>query len=100
MPKKKAVYSSEDLKGIRVQHGLDDFEPGQADILVLKDVSVLDEAEDQEDVLVSSKVEEKTKTRARILSSKKRSFVGFDEEEGQESQEKVCEYLSLDPLCF
>lgn len=47
-----AKYGEEDLKGIKVSHGQDDFEEGEDTVLTLKDSRVLDDEGESNRVVV------------------------------------------------
>ncbi|KAK4699424.1 U4/U6.U5 tri-snRNP-associated protein 1, partial [Phenoliferia sp. Uapishka_3] len=77
-----AKYGEEDLKGIKVAHGQDDFEEGEETILTLKDSRVLD---DEDDELHNLNISENSKT-AEALALKKKGaqagqYTGYDDEE-------------------
>ncbi|PLB54966.1 SART-1 protein [Aspergillus steynii IBT 23096] len=68
-----AEYSSADLAGLKVGHGVGDFEGGEEHILTLKDTTV-DENEEEGDELENFELKEKDKT-AEKLELKKRKPV-------------------------
>ncbi|ORY92906.1 SART-1 protein [Leucosporidium creatinivorum] len=77
-----AKYGEEDLKGIKVAHGEDDFEEGEETVLTLKDSRVLD---DEDDELHNLNISENTKT-AEALALKKKGrtagqYTGYDDDE-------------------
>lgn len=68
--KQASSYTSDDLKGLKVAHNIDEIlKEGEEVILTLRDKSVLDE-DDEEDVLESAEIVEKTKL-AKALDAKK-----------------------------
>lgn len=86
------VYSTADLKGLRVLHGANDFEMGDSVILTLADSSVLTRDEngkiigvnDEMDVLENINITEDYKRRQREERRKKASrgaYSGYDDDE-------------------
>ncbi|XP_022594066.1 U4/U6.U5 tri-snRNP-associated protein 1 [Seriola dumerili] len=73
------AYSSQDLKGLKVQHKVDSFTEGQTVILTLQDKGVLEE---EEDVLVNVGLVDKEKADKNVeLKKKKPDYKPYEEEE-------------------
>ncbi|KAI5474288.1 u4 tri-SnRNP-associated protein 1 [Pseudohyphozyma bogoriensis] len=75
-------YGEEDLKGLKVAHGQEDFEEGEETVLTLKDSRVLD---DEDDELHNLNLTENAKT-AEALALKKKGrqagqYTGYDDDE-------------------
>ncbi|KAK1138580.1 hypothetical protein N8T08_002374 [Aspergillus melleus] len=66
-----AEYSAADLAGIKVGHGVGDFEGGEEHILTLKDATV-DENEEEGDELENFELREKDKTAEKLELKKKK----------------------------
>ncbi|XP_041789533.1 U4/U6.U5 tri-snRNP-associated protein 1 [Chelmon rostratus] len=76
---KKDAYTSQDLKGLKVQHKVDSFSEGQTVILTLQDKGVLEE---EEDVLVNVGLVDKEKAEKNVeLKKKKPDYKPYEEEE-------------------
>ncbi|XP_051242211.1 U4/U6.U5 tri-snRNP-associated protein 1 [Dicentrarchus labrax] len=76
---KKDAYTSQDLKGLKVQHKVDSFNEGQTVILTLQDKGVLEE---EEDVLVNVGLVDKEKAEKNVeLKKKKPDYKPYEEEE-------------------
>lgn len=76
---KNDAYTSQDLKGLKVQHKVDSFSEGQTVILTLQDKGVLEE---EEDVLVNVGLVDKEKAEKNVeLKKKKPDYKPYDEEE-------------------
>ncbi|KAG9475337.1 hypothetical protein GDO78_003655 [Eleutherodactylus coqui] len=76
----KKTYSSQDLKGLTVEHNLESFVEGQTVILTLKDKGVLEE--DDSDVLVNVNMIDKEKAAKNVeLKKKKPDYKPYEEEE-------------------
>lgn len=76
---KKEAYTSQDLKGLKVQHKVDSFNEGQTVILTLEDKGVLEE---EEDVLVNVGLVDKEKAEKNVeLKKKKPDYKPYEEEE-------------------
>ncbi|XP_015239368.1 PREDICTED: U4/U6.U5 tri-snRNP-associated protein 1 [Cyprinodon variegatus] len=76
---KRDSYSSQDLKGLKVQHKVDSFAEGQTVILTLQDKGVLEE---EEDVLVNVGIVDKEKAEKNVeLKKKKPDYKPYEEEE-------------------
>ncbi|XP_005100515.1 U4/U6.U5 tri-snRNP-associated protein 1 [Aplysia californica] len=72
-------YSSQDLSGLKVEHGLDKFTEGRNVILTLKDRGVLDE-EEEGDVLVNVNIEDDEKAEKNVDNKKKKpDYKPYDE---------------------
>jgi len=69
--KKKDQYSTKNLKGIKVDNDLTNFQDGNEHILILEDTNVLDD--DGQDVLVDQKLKEKEKREKQLLEQKKKN---------------------------
>lgn len=85
---KTVKYSSKDLTGLKVAHDIDSFTPGQSDILVLDDVSVLDNSSSSAafhgDSLVSLNVKEAERLkRLREVARHAKGYSGYKEYEDQ-----------------
>ncbi|KAK9473437.1 SART-1 protein [Dipodascopsis tothii] len=78
-----AAYTTDDLKGLKVGHSLDEFGEAVGDVvLTLKDKDVLDEGEDE---LISTALEEKKRTAKNIENRKRKArYTGLDEDEDGE----------------
>ncbi|XP_068583289.1 U4/U6.U5 tri-snRNP-associated protein 1 [Cebidichthys violaceus] len=77
--RKKDPYTSQDLKGLKVQHKVDSFNEGQTVILTLQDKGVLEE---EEDVLVNVGLVDKEKAEKNVeLKKKKPDYKPYEEEE-------------------
>lgn len=76
---KKDAYTSQDLKGLKVQHKVGSFNEGQTVILTLQDKGVLEE---EEDVLVNVGLVDKEKAEKNVeLKKKKPDYKPYEEEE-------------------
>lgn len=76
---KRDSYSSQHLKGLKVQHKVDSFSEGQTVILTLQDKGVLEE---EEDVLVNVALLDKEKAEKNVeLKKKKPDYKPYEEEE-------------------
>lgn len=76
---KSHAYTSQDLKGLKVQHKVDSFNEGQTVILTLQDKGVLEE---EEDVLVNVGLVDKEKAEKNVeLKKKKPDYKPYKEEE-------------------
>lgn len=76
---KKAAYTSQDLKGLKVQHKVESFSEGQTVILTLQDKGVLEE---EEDVLVNVGLVDKEKAEKNVeLKKKKPDYKPYEEDE-------------------
>lgn len=76
---KSNSYTSQDLKGLKVQHKVDSFNEGQTVILTLQDKGVLEE---EEDVLVNVGLVDKEKAEKNVeLKKKKPDYKPYEEEE-------------------
>ncbi|XP_008297509.1 U4/U6.U5 tri-snRNP-associated protein 1 [Stegastes partitus] len=76
---KQDAYTSQDLKGLKVQHKVDSFNEGQTVILTLQDKGVLEE---EEDVLVNVGLVDKEKAEKNVeLKKKKPDYKPYEEEE-------------------
>ncbi|XP_075947581.1 U4/U6.U5 tri-snRNP-associated protein 1 [Anarhichas minor] len=77
--RKRDPYTSQDLKGLKVQHKVDSFNEGQTVILTLQDKGVLEE---EEDVLVNVGMVDKEKAEKNVeLKKKKPEYKPYEEEE-------------------
>ncbi|KAL9601970.1 MAG: hypothetical protein Q9219_002194 [cf. Caloplaca sp. 3 TL-2023] len=77
-------YTAEDLAGVKVAHGLGDFEPGGEQILTLKDAGI-DENEEEGDELENQELKEQETLQERLNLKKKRPVYdphGTDEDGG------------------
>ncbi|XP_069545308.1 U4/U6.U5 tri-snRNP-associated protein 1 [Brachyistius frenatus] len=76
---KQDSYTSQDLKGLKVQHKVGSFGEGQTVILTLQDKGVLEE---EEDVLVNVGLVDKEKAEKNVeLKKKKPDYKPYEEEE-------------------
>lgn len=76
---KNHAYTSQDLKGLKVQHKVDSFNEGQTVILTLQDKGVLEE---EEDVLINVGLVDKEKAEKNVeLKKKKPDYKPYEEEE-------------------
>ncbi|XP_022061460.1 U4/U6.U5 tri-snRNP-associated protein 1 [Acanthochromis polyacanthus] len=76
---KQDAYTSQDLKGLKVQHKVESFSEGQTVILTLQDKGVLEE---EEDVLVNVGMVDKEKAEKNVeLKKKKPDYKPYEEEE-------------------
>ncbi|XP_040892865.1 U4/U6.U5 tri-snRNP-associated protein 1 [Toxotes jaculatrix] len=76
---KNDAYTSQDLKGLKVQHKVESFSEGQTVVLTLQDKGVL---EDEEDVLVNVGLVDKEKAEKNVeLKKKKPDYKPYEEEE-------------------
>ncbi|XP_008314817.1 U4/U6.U5 tri-snRNP-associated protein 1 [Cynoglossus semilaevis] len=76
---KNDAYTSQDLKGLKVQHKVESFDEGKTVILTLEDKGVLEE---KEDVLVNVGLVDKEKAEKNIeLKKKKPDYKPYEEEE-------------------
>ncbi|XP_040567590.1 U4/U6.U5 tri-snRNP-associated protein 1 [Lepeophtheirus salmonis] len=66
---RKINYNQKDLKGLRVEHNVDNFSEGQSVILTLKDSDILDDTES--DVLVNVNMMDDEKAKKKIEDAKK-----------------------------
>lgn len=73
-------YTEDDLKGIRVEHGMEEFEAGTSEILVAKDVDVL--AEDEEEMALV------TPSRATSKPAKPKVALSFEDEDATAEEDK------------
>nr|KAH9509150.1 U4/U6.U5 tri-snRNP-associated protein 1 [Bulinus truncatus] len=81
--KKGKQYTSQNLRGLKVEHSLDKFEEGRNIVLTLKDKGVLDEEED--DVLVNVNIQDNEKAEKNIENKKKKpEYKPYDEPEYDE----------------
>ncbi|KAK4685834.1 U4/U6.U5 tri-snRNP-associated protein 1, partial [Tremellales sp. Uapishka_1] len=90
----QAVYDENDLTGIKVAHGADDFQEGEEIILTLKDGKVLDGEEDelQNVNLIEDEALKAAKERKRKAAA---AYTGFDDDEFDEDRiGKKAEVLS------
>ncbi|CAG5114764.1 unnamed protein product [Candidula unifasciata] len=75
---KKHNYSSYDLRGLTVEHGLEKFSEGRDVILTIKDKGVLDE--DESDVLVNVNIEDDERAEKNVDNKKKKvDYKPYDE---------------------
>ncbi|CAG8500422.1 9989_t:CDS:2 [Paraglomus occultum] len=75
------MSSASELAGIEVVHGLEEFQEGGEQILVLKDSTIL-ENEEEGDRLVSIQLEEKQRLKKNLENKKKKPlYTGYDDEE-------------------
>ncbi|KAL8596327.1 hypothetical protein ACOMHN_062595 [Nucella lapillus] len=80
---KKNQYSSQDLSGLRVEHGMEHFKEGSRVILTLKDKGVLDEEDD--DVLVNVNMIDDERADKNVENKKnKPDYKPYDEPEYDE----------------
>jgi len=78
---RKNVYTSHDLSGIKVQHGLEKFSEGRNVILTLKDRGILDEDGD-EDTLINVNIEDDERAEKNVENKKKKpDYKPYDEAE-------------------
>ncbi|KAK9463983.1 SART-1 protein [Lipomyces oligophaga] len=78
----KPVYTSDDLKGLKVGHSLEEFDGQDEVILTLKDSHVLD---DEEDELISTSLSEKSRLERNIESRKRKSkYTGYEDDDGKQ----------------
>lgn len=79
----RAAYGEEDLVGLKVAHGAEEFETGEDVILTLRDSKVLGEDEDelQNVNLADYAVDKATKERKRKAAA---AYTGYDDEEFEE----------------
>ncbi|XP_068177640.1 U4/U6.U5 tri-snRNP-associated protein 1 [Antennarius striatus] len=76
---RKHAYTSQHLKGLKVQHQVESFNEGQTVILTLQDKGVLQE---EEDVLVNVGMVDKEKAEKNVeLKKKKPDYKPYEEEE-------------------
>ncbi|XP_048022172.1 U4/U6.U5 tri-snRNP-associated protein 1 [Megalobrama amblycephala] len=76
---KRDSYSSNHLKGLKVQHKMDSFREGETVVLTLEDKGVLEE---KEDVLVNVGLVDKEKAEKNVeLKKKKPDYKPYEEEE-------------------
>ncbi|PVD26301.1 hypothetical protein C0Q70_13972 [Pomacea canaliculata] len=76
-PKQKN-YSSRDLSGLKVEHGMEKFREGSNIVLTLKDKGVLDE--DKEDVLINVNIIDDEKAEKNVENKKKKpDYKPYDE---------------------
>lgn len=76
---KRDSYSSNHLKGLKVQHKMDSFREGETVVLTLQDKGVLEE---KEDVLVNVGLVDKEKAEKNVeLKKKKPDYKPYEEEE-------------------
>lgn len=76
-PKQKN-YSSRDLSGLKVEHGMEKFREGSNIVLTLKDKGVLDE--DNEDVLINVNIIDDEKAEKNVENKKKKpDYKPYDE---------------------
>lgn len=73
-------YTEEDLKGIRVEHDMEEFQAGTSEILVGKDVDVLAEDDDEMALVAPSRVASKP--------SKPKVALSFEDEDVEAEEEK------------
>ena len=78
---KQKSYTAKDLKGLTVEHKLDEFPEEKGVVLTLKDARILDDAED---ILVSANIVDAEKATQNILRKKRKEFNPYDEEEVEE----------------
>lgn len=77
--KRRQRYTEKNLKGMRVEHDVDDISEGKSLILTLKDKDVLDE---EDDVLVNVNMLDDEKYRKNIENKKKKNpYNAYDVEE-------------------
>ncbi|XP_067877746.1 U4/U6.U5 tri-snRNP-associated protein 1 [Heterodontus francisci] len=77
--KKQSAYTSQDLKGLTVQHDIEAFKEGEAVVLTLKDKGVLDE---EDDVLVNVNILDKERADKNVEHKKKKpDYQAYEEEE-------------------
>ncbi|XP_051900915.1 U4/U6.U5 tri-snRNP-associated protein 1 [Pristis pectinata] len=76
--KKQTAYTSQDLKGLTVQHDIKAFKEGEAVVLTLKDRGVLDE---EDDVLVNVNILDKERAEKNAEMKKKPNYKPYEEEE-------------------
>lgn len=85
--------NKENLKGIKVEHALEDFEAGTSTILVAQDVDVLDDDEDDEDAGGIKLVEPLMASKPKVDQSK--LTFSFEEEEAEEEAEPKVAYYQV-----
>jgi U4/U6.U5 tri-snRNP-associated protein 1 len=95
---KTSEYTSKDLKGLQVMHGVNEFEQGQEIILTLADTSVLDKdeygrvkgvKEEDDDILENVNITEREKILEREKQLKKLRqplYAGYDDDEFEEGR--------------
>ncbi|XP_023931823.1 U4/U6.U5 tri-snRNP-associated protein 1 [Lingula anatina] len=77
-------YTSRDLKGIKVEHGMGSFKEGKAVILTLKDKGILDE-DDEGDTLVNVNIVDDERSKKNVENKKKKpDYKPWDEPEYDE----------------
>lgn len=78
--RRRQQYTERNLKGLRVEHDIDNFSEGKSVVLTLKDKDVLDEEED--DVLVNVNLVDDEKYKKNIENKKKKNpYNAYDVEE-------------------
>ncbi|KAK9540593.1 hypothetical protein VZT92_003035 [Zoarces viviparus] len=91
--RKKDPYTSQDLKGLKVQHKVDSFNEGQTVILTLQDKGVLEE---EEDVLVNVGMVDKEKAEKNVeLKKKKPDYKPYEEDESVDDMVTVKPHIVL-----
>ncbi|XP_033211788.1 U4/U6.U5 tri-snRNP-associated protein 1 [Belonocnema kinseyi] len=71
------AYSARDLKGLRVEHDMENFQEGRTTILTLKDQGVLDE---EDDVLVNVNMLDDERYKRSVINKKKKpGYDAYDE---------------------
>ncbi|XP_078284258.1 LOW QUALITY PROTEIN: U4/U6.U5 tri-snRNP-associated protein 1-like [Rhinoraja longicauda] len=74
---KQTAYTSQDLKGLTVQHDINAFQEGQAVVLTLKDRGVLEE---EGDILVNVNMVDKERAEKNAEMKKKPSYKPYEDE--------------------
>ncbi|KAG7209511.1 hypothetical protein KM043_015596 [Ampulex compressa] len=75
---RNTAYTEKDLRGLKVEHNIDNFEEGKMVILTLKDQEVLDE---NDDVLVNVNITDEERYKRSVLNkTKKPGYDAYDDE--------------------
>lgn len=75
---RNTAYTEKDLKGLKVEHSVDNFEEGKTVILTLKDQGVLDE---ESDVLVNVNINDDERYKRNVLNKiKKPGYDAYDDD--------------------
>ncbi|XP_015599147.1 U4/U6.U5 tri-snRNP-associated protein 1 [Cephus cinctus] len=75
---RRTAYTKRDLKGLKVEHNMDNFEEGKTVVLTLKDKGVLEE---EDDVLVNvNMIDEERYKRSNLNKSKKPGYDAYDDD--------------------
>jgi len=86
-------YSEKDLSGLKVTHAVDDFQPGEAMILTLKDIAIMKNSStinEDVDELENIQLTEAAKIKKNLDLKKKNRFIMFLKKRQQKKKKIYC----------